>query len=100
MGLDIDAKEAMQELLEGMAGHLGHDMRDPPQARLAQQPLQVAPGGVLHFVEGTFHALAHAVQPAVQGFGVRWAWIDLSGRPDAVALGLPRRQQPQFVPEI
>ncbi len=55
IGLDIEAPAAAPERLEGLAGPLSHDLRDPPQDRLAPPALPGIPAGAAADSRGARH---------------------------------------------
>ena len=106
-GLDINAKEAAQNELERMAGHLGDDVRNQTDNGFPQQPFDVAAGTVtcrlhrdiLHFIEGTFNAFTQAVEPAVKVERVLDKLIGPFRGPDAIALEVELFLLPVFTEE-
>ena len=76
-GLDVNPGLTAEQELEGMAGHLGRDMRAQAAECSAGQMLHVAPG-VLYFMEGVFDPFPQAVEPPLDrggpGRGLVGAW--------------------------
>ena len=97
-GLDINAKEAAQNELERMAGHLGDDVRNQTDNGFPQQPFDVA-AGILHFIEGTFNAFTQAVEPAVKVDRVLDKLIGPFRGPDTIALEVELFLLPVFTQE-
>ena len=87
-GPDVNAGLTVEQEFEGMARHLGCDMRAQAPECPAGQVFQVA-AGVLHLVEGAFDPFPQPVEPPLDRGGPGRALVAARGGQDLQPPGLP-----------